>query len=404
MPYSQVNPNALPISHSISFISLGKRATEIYVSTGGSDSAVGSISDPLLTIQAAVDKAVAGDTIYLRAGTYAPTTNIQIKKNGTSDARFILSSYPDEKVIVDGEALPYTPGDLGSSIPRAQRGLFHIEGSYWSLIGLEIIHGPYGIYHSDASNNVYDRLITHDNYESGVQIQGASSNNQVLNLDSYMNRDPRQERRELQTALRSKKVKASGNIVDGARLWNNVDDWTRLLVSEFRSAITVKNSYAWGNGFNRWGFDPFEGDGNGYKLGGGDEADRAPAAHIILNSIAWGNAASGFIYNKQEGDMNLTRNTAWNNTQLGFKFEDETSIVTLTSNVGALNPTGNDLNATVVQNGNSWNIGGTWNNASFKSVDPSILIGDRSANGSIVGSDFLIPVTYDIGASTLVRM
>lgn len=94
----------------------------IYVATSGSDSNAGTISSPLLTIQAAVNKAVAGDTIYLRAGTYgksvhdytrrrseqtlAPTTNIQITKSGTSTAQYTLRNYGTEKVIIDGEALP----------------------------------------------------------------------------------------------------------------------------------------------------------------------------------------------------------------------------------------------------------------------------------------------------------
>lgn len=76
---------------------------------------------------------------------------------------------------------------------------------------------------------------------------------------------------------------------------NIVFNWVER---EFKSPITVKNTYAWGNGFNRWGFNPFEGDGNGFKLGGGDEADRAPAAHVITNSISWLNAAGGFVYNR----------------------------------------------------------------------------------------------------------
>ncbi|KAH8830350.1 polysaccharide lyase family 9 protein [Flagelloscypha sp. PMI_526] len=381
---------------------LEKRATTIYVSPSGSDSAAGTISAPLLTISAAVTKAVAGDTIYLRAGTYSPTTNIQITKSGTASARYTLSNYNGEKVIIDGEALPYTPGDLGSSIPSGSRGLLHITGSYWTIHGLELIHGPYGIYHDSASNNIYDLLITRDNYETGLQIQGSSSNNQVINLDSYGNHDPRKNG-ESADGLGIKEGTGTGNVVDGARIWNNVDDG--LDFWEFKSPITVKNTIAWGNGFNRWNFDPFEGDGNGFKLGGGDAADIGVAAHVITNSIAFSNSAGGFVYNSQPGNMALKQNTAWNNAKRGFNFKDSSSTVTLTNNVGALNTEGNtDLISTVVQSGNSWNVGGTWNNASFKSVDASTMMGARLANGSITGSNFLIPTSYSIGASTLVHL
>ncbi len=111
----------------------------LYVSPSGSDSAAGTLAAPFKSIQVAVNKAVAGDIIYLRAGTYSPTTNIQIKsKSGTASAPITLSAYTGEKVIIDGEALPYTPGDLDSSIPSASRGLLHIEKSnYWKFINLE---------------------------------------------------------------------------------------------------------------------------------------------------------------------------------------------------------------------------------------------------------------------------
>jgi hypothetical protein len=78
----------------------------IYVSPTGSDSGTGSITAPLKSIQSAVNLATAGSTIYLRAGTYALTTNIQITKSGTAAAPYVLSAYASEKVIIDGEAMP----------------------------------------------------------------------------------------------------------------------------------------------------------------------------------------------------------------------------------------------------------------------------------------------------------
>jgi hypothetical protein len=51
-------------------------------------------------------RAVAGDTIYLRGGTYALTTNLQITKSGTASAKYTLTNYQSEKVVIDGEGLP----------------------------------------------------------------------------------------------------------------------------------------------------------------------------------------------------------------------------------------------------------------------------------------------------------
>ncbi|KAI0183077.1 pectin lyase fold/virulence factor [Xylaria flabelliformis] len=108
----------------------------IYVSPTGSGS--GTIDAPYGSIQTAVNAAKAGDVIYLRAGTYSPTTNIQIKKSGTVTSPITLRSYNDEKVIIDGEGLPGTPYGLDESLPNGERGIFHIEGgNYWYFYNLE---------------------------------------------------------------------------------------------------------------------------------------------------------------------------------------------------------------------------------------------------------------------------
>lgn len=212
-----------PIGWLLAFVP-GAFAATYYVSPSGSDSGSGTISSPLLSIQDAIDAASAGDTIYLRAGTFSLTENIQITKSGTASAPYTLSAYNDETVIIDGEALPYTPGDLDSTIPTADRGTFHIAGvSYWNFYGITLINGPYGIYADDVNYCNFEKLVTHDNYETGFQLQGSSAHNTVLNLDSYMNRDPRKNG-ESADGIGVKEGSGEGNVLNGVRVWNNVDD------------------------------------------------------------------------------------------------------------------------------------------------------------------------------------
>lgn len=152
----------------------------------------------------------------------------------------------------------------------------------------------------------------------------------------------------------------------------------------------------------RWDFDEFEGDGNGFKLGGGgDEAgDIGPADHVIINCISFNNAVGGFVDNSQTGEFTLTRNTAWNNGGVGFKFGSATA--TLTSNVAATNAEADtSLSDTQVSSENSWDGGDEWSDSSFESVDVSLVEGSRGADGKIVASNFLLPVSGDaIGATT----
>ncbi|KAL0254986.1 hypothetical protein SLS55_009510 [Diplodia seriata] len=375
------------------------QAADIYVSPTGTGT--GSITAPYGSIQSAVDAAAAGDTIHLRAGTYSPTSNIQITKSGTATSPITLRSYEEEAVILDGEELPGTPYGLDESLPNDERGILHIEGgNYWKFYNLELINGPYGVYSRDSSHNYYEKLSTHDNYESGFQMQGDASNNTVIYLDSYLNRDPRKNG-ESADGFACKEGSGEGNVLRNARLWNNVDDGLDLWL--FESPVTIEEVYSWGNGFDRWGFTDFEGDGNGFKLGGsGDESTIVPAGHIVRNSIAFANSAKGFIDNGNPGAMTIERNTAWNNGDTGFVFRSSPSSVT--DNIAAGNG-GSAGEATMADSvdasGNSWDIGGTWSNSSFESVDPSTLQGARDSTGRVKGSNFLLPTSGDaIGATT----
>ncbi|MFF4272880.1 right-handed parallel beta-helix repeat-containing protein [Streptomyces sp. NPDC001536] len=359
----------------------------LVVATNGSDSAAGTLAQPLRTLQKAVDLALPGDTIAVRGGTYALTDNVTITTSGTASQPISLGAYQGERVVVDGEQLPASHTPVGGSIPRAERGAIHQEASYWRISDLEIVNGPYGIYCDGCNGNVFARLRTHDNYESGFQLQGASSNNQILNLDSYANRDPRKNG-ESADGLAIKEGGGAGNVVRGARLWNNVDDGFDAW--KFTSPITIENTVAYGNGVNRWNFPDFAGDGNGFKLGGGSPA---PAVgHTVRNSAAFKNAAHGFTDNGNPGALALTRNSTWANAGTGFDADGPGGTATLTANLAVADARAAAVGSGTAVSGNSWNLGGTWNASSVLSTDPAPLTGTRAADGSLPSApSFLVP-------------
>jgi hypothetical protein len=363
-------------------------AGELYVAGDGNDSNPGTLAAPLRTIQRAVDLAQAGTTIQVRGGTYAPSANIKLLKSGTASQPITLRNYNGERVVVDGENMPYTPGAVGSSIPRAERGAVHIEGEHWRLIGLEIVHGPYGVFGLDTGHNVFDRLVTRDNYESGFHLQGASSHNQILDLDSHGNRDPRKNG-ESADGLAIKEGSGAGNVLRGARLWNNADDGLDFWMFA-DSPILVENTLAWGNGYNRWSLPDYRGDGNGFKMGGNGVA----AGHTVRNSMAWDNSAGGFVDNDNPGRMTIDHCTAWDHPKAGFDFSRSSS--TLTKNLAVANGANASLGPASTGSGNSWNLGGSW---SFTSTNPSTITGSRTATGAIPSSTFLRPSNgADVGA------
>jgi len=57
-------------------------AKDYYVATTGSDSNPGTMDQPFATVQKGADTAVAGDTVYLRGGTYPLTSTVAF---GTAD-------------------------------------------------------------------------------------------------------------------------------------------------------------------------------------------------------------------------------------------------------------------------------------------------------------------------------
>jgi hypothetical protein len=206
------------------------------------------------------------------------------------------------------------------------------------------------------------------------------------------NRDPRKNG-ESADGLAIKEGSGSGNVVRGARLWNNSDDGFDAWL--FTSPILIENSAAWGNGVNRRNVPSYVGDGNGFKMGGGDPDP--PANHTIRNSFAFQNAVGGIIDNGNPGTIVVDRNTAWRNGDAGFKFPDSTSR--LTANLALNNGAGVSLGTGVTATGNSWNIKPSWTAADVASTDPSTLTGPRNTDGSIRASSFLRPTSYsNLGA------
>jgi hypothetical protein len=96
-----------------------------YVAPGGSDGNPGTITAPWKTVQHAADMVTAGDTVFLRAGTYGE--NVLIKASGNTLAGdIVFSAYTGELPVIDGTGNESSNGVILSSL------------SYLKLLGLEI--------------------------------------------------------------------------------------------------------------------------------------------------------------------------------------------------------------------------------------------------------------------------
>jgi len=73
----------------------------LYVSPEGDDAAAGTLDEPLATIAAALEKASAGTTVFLREGTWYEG-DIRARKGGSPGAPVILRAFEGEKPVLSG--------------------------------------------------------------------------------------------------------------------------------------------------------------------------------------------------------------------------------------------------------------------------------------------------------------
>lgn len=79
---------------------VGASASEMYVAPGGTDAGGGTQTEPLATIQAAVDRLRPGDTLLIRGGVYRET--VMFPRSGEPGKPITVMPYQGEKVVITG--------------------------------------------------------------------------------------------------------------------------------------------------------------------------------------------------------------------------------------------------------------------------------------------------------------
>ncbi|MFD2706657.1 right-handed parallel beta-helix repeat-containing protein [Salibacterium lacus] len=344
-----------------------------YVAVDGSDSSSGSESNPFATIDHAVDTVDAGDTIYLRGGTYQLGETIDLEADGTSSEGYHLLAYDGESPILDFSEMEDDDGNRG----------IEVHGDYWHLKGFTVQGaGDNGMF-VDGSNNLIEELDVRENQDSGIQLHTGASDNTVRNVDSYYNYDPG-DHGENADGFAAKFDTGSGNVFEGCRAWNNSDDGYDFWKAN--AAITVKDTWVFRNGVNTWGDSDFQGDGNGIKLGRGD------GNHTIERALIWENPGNGVNHNKHAEAVNVYHVTAYANATLdsgknNFQFSDSEAEHVLRNNVSHDGPVSSMDD--VDDEYNSWNLSVDVSDSDFISLNDNEADGPRSADGSLPETDFL---------------
>jgi hypothetical protein len=359
--------------------------TDYYVAPDGNDSNDGlSIDHPFKTIGKGVSVTVAGDTVYVRGGTYTysgSSTAITLQsKSGASDAnRCYLFGYQNERPLLDFSAMTGTSAD----------GL-KINGSYWYVKGIDCKGAPHnGIKINGGSYNIVEFCSSYENRNTGVQLGGGAANNQIINCDSYYNYDAPTGGGNAD-GFSPKLDVGTGNYFYGCRSWQNSDDgYDGYLRPSDDVNTTYENCWAFKSGYLKSGAAS-SGNGNGFKMGGSDNKDLKHNV-ILKNCLAFSNLVKGFDQNNNKGSMTLYNCTAFSNGSYNYSITSalpsgKTATVT---NCVYHGTGGRNLGGFVVQTTNSWMSPFVVTDADFASIDPNAAYGARNADGSLPNIAFM---------------
>lgn len=359
----------------ITLFSASQIFAQIFVSPAGDDNNPGTIDFPLKTIPAAISLSQPGDTIYLRGDIFTLDTKISITRNGSAGSMYHLFAYQNERPILDYSSM---------AINSSNRGIT-LSGSYWNIKGIDIKGAGDNGMNISGSNNIIEFCSFYENHDTGLQLGGGASNNQIIHCDSYFNEDPSQGNAD---GFAPKLDVGTNNYFYGCRAWQNSDDgWDGYMRGANDVSTTLENCWCFNNGYLKNG-SPSSGNGNGYKMGGSD--DRTLMHNFTLKKcVAFDNRVRGFDQNNNKGSMTLYNCSAYRN---GVNY----SIVS-TLNAGktatvingvALGNYGS-LAGFVVQQTNSWLSPFNVTSDDFISIDTAGVRGPRNADGSLPELNFL---------------
>ena len=307
-----------------------------YVAPTGDDANPGTEAQPWLTIQQAANTMTAGETAYVRAGTYYES-GIILAHSGAPGAPITLANYELEEVIVDG-----------SKAQNDDPGMVMVEGrSHYVIQGLTIRNMPWsGIATDEDTTEPYQGItirdcILHDNGWAGIDL-AAADGFVVENVQAYNN-----AYYGLNIAGSADgALSAANGVVRNSSFYNHTGDEGHGLAINQGHEITVSNSVAYHNTIH--GFDVSDWPKYGelsyniifernvsYDNGVAGFAINSDSHRVVYrNNVAWRNGAdwakrgssSGFLCYEGCWHVEWVNNVSLENTDTGFSVEDQVGI------------------------------------------------------------------------------
>ncbi len=327
-------------------------------------------------LKSAISAASAGDIIWVTAGNYAISTHpgISTSRSGNSANRIKLYAVEGARPVFD-----FSGQTRNNSSARGMQ----LSGSFWHIKGIDFYAaGDNGLLISNGHNNIVEHCNFYECNDSGLQIDNGSSNNLVLNCDSYFNADATNENAD---GFAPKLGVGNFNKFKGCRAWRNLDDgFDGYLRGADNITTYYEDCWVFQNGYNKLGVAG-TGDGNGFKTGGSDDKLLKHNA-TLTRCIAVGNRVRGFDHNSNRGNVTLYNCAATSNgTNISFGSTNPVNLLTIKNTV-VVGTTPTNLNATTKNiSHNSWDSGVTANSADYENFNNFYeqMSAQRKSDGSL---------------------
>lgn len=397
-------------------LSLGTFATTYYASPNGSGDGL-SYASPTSFASGVSKLQAPGDTLYLLGGTYEFSDKFSINKQGSAAKRIVIAGYPGEKAVLDFHKVSY--GTRGITI--------HADALYIHIRDLAIAWSGKNNLYCEGSYCLFERLDIYGSADTGCQMK-KGGNNVILNVDSHDNFDYKTMSGSTANfggnadGFADKQFTGAGNHYIGCRAWNNSDDGWDFFQRVSSSNTIIENCICYVNGApyydmtqnpralttdkswfdskvgtqmtDRYGNTititlakyPCQGNGNGFKMGGQYTDHKI----LIHHSLAVGNYARGFDQNNNGGTMWVYNNSAYlNNYNYGFTTAYGTNYMRNNISLSSKNADSYKSQNNAANDHNSWNPGFVCSASDFQTLDTSLILSPRQADGSLPDVAFM---------------
>jgi hypothetical protein len=362
----------------------GAEMAKYFMATNGFDTNTGTSNAPFATLTKVASMATNGTLVYIRGGRYAVSAKVSFSKNGTATTPIRIRAYPGESPVLDGSSFA--------------DDVISISGSCYKFYGLIFTNAGHNSIRISGNSNIIERCVSLGARNTGFHISGGDgaaiypANNLILNCDSIRSYDSPVGGDA--DGFSAKWSLGTNNVFSGCRSWENSDDGWDLW--EGIAPVLITNCWVFRAGIDVWGTSGglFNGNGNGFKLGGNGTA----AVHRVVSSLSFGNKVWGIDQNNNAAGQIVDQTTVWNNDGGAINLNHlntggplrSSHILRNNAAIGTVSISGTPYPS--IQMSNTWQVLTSVNTNDFLNTDYTWAMAPRRDDGGLPETPFLRPV------------